>query len=644
MGRIQRAFALGLATGIIGVLFSLVPLISSQEDSVGLGTLFWLRGPLPSPARVAIISIDESAAAHLDLPQAVRDWPRSYHARLIDRLVAEEAASIVLDLQFFKDGSAADDAALAAAIARSKRVVLVRLLERIADPPQEIWRRQDPLPALAEGAAGVAPVPIPDTTLVSWFWTFLPTNEGEVPTLPSVALQVGHDRTMRALTDALRAASLDMPAPVSGPSDRPAYMREVRRLLKGNGSVVSKALARIAGTDSIDTRESQWMRRLATLYTGSATSYLNFYGPPGSVCTVSYEVIHGGHRSPCPLKDATVFVGVGRSRQAKAEQIDTYHTIFESPDGVDFSGVELQATAFANLADGTALRPPNPAGSLVMLLGVGFVFGGSAYWIRTRRRYVRGRASARFEAAGVAVLLAAVYCLITYLLFARFRVIVPVVIPVAVQLPAAVILGLVIRPVVHVERLTAVCMAADAGGSTAMGQRLPHTDYAQLMIEYNRVLVDCVTAHRGLVLPPEGDGFVSFWILRQATPDGDASARLAACQAALGMGAAADGFNQAHAERDRLPLRIGLTVGEVTIRSDADRGAFAAVGDAVNVAARLQVLNRTLGTRVLASEAVVAALDDRLNLKPILEQIELRGVSVPPRVFAVSPGDPAIRV
>jgi adenylate cyclase len=181
-----------------------------------------------------------------------------------------------------------------------------------------------------------------------------------------------------------------------------------------------------------------------------------------------------------------------------------------------------------------------------------------------------------------------------------------------------------------------VCLAADASGSTAVGQRLPHDAYAALMTDYSRALARCATTRGGLALPPHGDGFVSLWVLRPSGDHGDVSVRRAACHAALEMVTAADRFNHARVETERLPLRLGLTLGAVTIRSDADRGAFEAVGDAVNVAARLQELNRELSTHVLASDAVVSGMEGWFRLNPILRDVELRGVAAPPRVFEVA--------
>jgi adenylate cyclase len=639
MSRSRTACTIGLATGAIGVLLSLVPAIVFLEDSLGLRWLFQIRGTLPAPAGVVVVSIDEPAAVGLHLPLPVRDWPRAYHARLIDYLVEQGASVIAFDLRFFRAGSAADDDELTRAIDRSKRVVLVQLLERIPGSEQDNWRPQDPIPAFASVAAGLAPVPVPDTPLVSWFWTFFPTTgDEEVPTLPAVALQAGAAHLASTIDIALKSAGVEGTRQIGTSSELLTYMSDLRQRLKGHTSTLSRVLEELATNHQIASQDQQLARALAGLYAGNATSYLNFYGPPGSLCTVPYEVALERTASPCPIKGSTVFVGVGRSRVEQAEQIDTYHTVYERPDGVDFSGVELHATAFANLLTGTALRPVNP---LAILVGAGLVLGGSAYLTRTRRRRQRRSIHPRVEAAVIVVLLVVTYSVVAYVLFARFYVLVPIVIPLAVQLPTALILGLLVRPAVHEEQVQAVCVAADAGGSTAIGQRLPHSAYAALMTEYNRALARCVTTRGGLALPPHGDGFVSLWVVGSGAADkADVSTRLIACEAALEMARAAAHFNQERPEAERLPLRLGLTLGKVTIRSDADRGAFEAVGDAVNVAARLQQLNQELGTSVLASADLVGDLSMHLQLRRIDVLLTLKGVTHAPEVFAlVTPKD-----
>ena len=82
-------------------------------------------------------------------------------------------------------------------------------------------------------------------------------------------------------------------------------------------------------------------------------------------------------------------------------------------------------------------------------------------------------------------------------------------------------------------------------------------------------------------------------------------------------------------------MRIGLTAGAVTIHSNADRGVFAAVGDPMNVAARLRDLNREVGSLVLASEDVIKELESKLNLRPIAGSFPLKGITHRPVVFEI---------
>ena len=631
MGRLRIASIIGLATGVIGVMLSIVPPVSALEDSLGLRAFFKLRGALPAPTGVVVVSIDEQTATRLGLPTAVRDWPRARHAHLIDRLVDDGASVIAFDLRFFQNQPTTDDEQLAAAIRRSKRVVLVQNLERLSGA----WRQQDPIPELVEASAAVAPVPIPDTALVSWFWTFFRDSGGaDVPTFPTVALHVGKPRALTALSTAMASAGVVKASDVTTRNGLLAFMRDARRTLKGNTSALSPVYAQLS-SQSLDDVTRQGAQVMADSYAADSAAYLNFYGPPGSICTVPYEIVFEGTASRCPLTDAAVFVGAGRSRLQGAEQIDTHHTVYERSDGVDFSGVELHATAYANLLHGTALRPLNPAAAFAGLVGTGVLFGASGYWVRTRRRRQRASVRARLEAVAVVAALAAVYGVVAYALFARAYVTAPIVTPIAIQLPIALLLALLVRPVVHEERAHAVCLVADAGGSTAVGQRLPHDAYAQLMMDYNETLARCVRSRGGLALAPQGDGFVSLWILERRLESEDRARSREACLAALKMRTAAEGFNEKRPHEERLPLRIGLTLGAVTIHSDADRGAFEAIGDAVNVAARLQDLNRELRTHVLASDTVVAGLDGHLEMKRITRDIALKGVAAPPRVFEV---------
>jgi class 3 adenylate cyclase len=184
----------------------------------------------------------------------------------------------------------------------------------------------------------------------------------------------------------------------------------------------------------------------------------------------------------------------------------------------------------------------------------------------------------------------------------------------------------------------AVCLATDAGGSTAVGQRLAHGPYAQLMDEYRQMLLQVVRQHGGEPVPPEGDGLVCVW--KGATGEGtvghDEAPRLQACRAALEIARTAQRFNTQQLPERQLPTRIGLNVGMITVYSDADRGVFEVFGDAINVAARLRDLNPELGTAVLVSAEVVAGLEESLSVQPASRSLPLKGVTHPHTVFVLS--------
>lgn len=650
LSRIGWAATLGLLTATIGLVLAVVPSVSLLEDSIGLRLLFAARGPVAPPKNVAIVNVDERAATRVGLPRLFREWPRSTHGTLVDRLVERGVSAIAFDAEFFRNGiSDADDLQFAQSIARARRVVLVQRFEVATVERREVWERRNPIPALADAAAGLAPVPVPDVPLISWFWSFLPTpGLGEVPSLPAVVLQVHAAAALPSLLDLLQRAGVEglegLPratADIHTSADLLRVMQVIRRQVTAKPSALSTVTTQLRRNNSEGEAAQQATLALAQLYAGRQTAYLNFYGPPGTICTVPYDrvlTLPSNEDAGCPLRDSIVFVGQARDPVARVDQPDTYHTIYESTDGVDFSGVELHATAVANLVTRTTLRTPSPTAHFVMLLLVGVGLGAGGYWVRTRRRWVRGAISARLQTAAGLVSFAIIYAVVAYVLFRNYDFAIPLIVPVAIQFPTALILGLLSPPSHYQDQVRAVCLATDAEGSTPIGQRLSNEEYARLIRDYHDALSRPVWKHGGTALAPEGDGFAGVWCgnqMRDAEHDVDGAHRLLACRTAIEILEAARLFNLGQPEGKRLPVRIGLTTGTVTIHSNADRGVFTAVGDAMNVAARLRDLNREVGSRILASEDVVRGLETALRLRQPAGDFQLKGVARPPAVFEV---------
>ena len=198
MREVTRAALIGLATAGMGLALAVTQPGATFEERFGLTWLFSVRGPAETPGDVTVVSLDRRSAELLNLPEKIREWPRSLYADLIDRLSREGASTISFDLIFEREREPGGDAALAEAIAGAKRVVLFEALELQRQPvPEagsmplgllETQRLRRPIEALAEAAAGLGPFPLPIVPdRVSQVWLFQPGAGGR-PTLPAVAL------------------------------------------------------------------------------------------------------------------------------------------------------------------------------------------------------------------------------------------------------------------------------------------------------------------------------------------------------------------------------------------------------------------------------------------------------------------------
>lgn len=164
----------------------------------------------------------------------------------------------------------------------------------------------------------------------------------------------------------------------------------------------------------------------------------------------------------------------------------------------------------------------------------------------------------------------------------------------------------------------------DIAAFTRTGERC---DPAQLASELDRclaALTRIVESHGGFVDKYLGDGLMALFGCDER--DAGASAAFSAVDACLRAHLTLAG--------KRVRLRVGMACGALRVGAigDSRRLRITAIGDTVNVAARLEQLNRELGTTVLADEAVAAANQDT----DWTDQGErrLRGRALPVHVWA----------
>ncbi|HLW90103.1 MAG TPA: adenylate/guanylate cyclase domain-containing protein [Roseiarcus sp.] len=178
-----------------------------------------------------------------------------------------------------------------------------------------------------------------------------------------------------------------------------------------------------------------------------------------------------------------------------------------------------------------------------------------------------------------------------------------------------------------------VCvMFVDIRGFTAAARdRSPSEVVARLETMF-AILVEIVDRHQGIVNKFLGDGFLAMF----GAPIDDPAAAANAVVAGREMLRAIEESNDGHA----WPIRIGIGVhiGEAvtgTVGSPR-RKEYTVIGDTVNLASRLESLNKDLGSQFLISDATRAAAGAVAGEADPLGPLDVRGYAQPVRVWRLA--------
>ena len=185
----------------------------------------------------------------------------------------------------------------------------------------------------------------------------------------------------------------------------------------------------------------------------------------------------------------------------------------------------------------------------------------------------------------------------------------------------------------ELSEMRRVCvMFVDIRGFTAASRsRLPAEVVARLDAVF-AILVEIVDRHHGIVNKFLGDGLLAIF---GAPIDDPASAADAVAAAREMLRAIAAG----NAGSD-WPIRIGIGIhlGDAvagTVGSPR-RKEYTVIGDTVNLASRLESLNKDLGSELLVSDAVYAAAGDAIGDALLLGPVTVRGYAEPVTVWQLA--------
>ena len=663
----------GISVGLIGLLISLTLLGASLEENFGLEIFFKLRGPRAAPEEVMIIGIDGDSSNRLNLPSSPRKWPRSVHARLLDILTKLKPSVIAFDMIFVEAGQNEGDDLFAKAIKNAGNVVLAEWLQCDLLPVHDcsgakagqihIEKTNPPMTRFDNCALTSAPFVLPKVPVkLNSYYCFL-TSAEDIPALPMVAFQIyalnAYDEMIGFL--AAQDPSLIMKLPAEREmlfeNKNIKEMMQIfrnhfqRNSIPDENKIPFFSTNRHSAMNALENHRI--LKSLIRSYHGPPKRYLNFYGPPGTITTTPYHrfLEDFNNREAAPhyldLRNKAIFIGV--SERMPFDQKDGFYTVFSQPEGLDLSGVEIAATAFANILEDKNIIPLHPGAHLFIVGAWGILLG------------ILCMALPATASAGIIAVLSSFYILITYYMFKQNALWFPLIIPIFFQVPVAFfgslawkyftankerkyfrtafgyylpddVVDQLSQGLKNIEKGTKLvygtCMITDGERYTALSEKMKPDELNTFLNKYFQVIFEPIRRYSGIISDIRGDSILALW----ASTYPDWKLRKSACKAALEIIQAVNEFNSRSAPL-ALPTRIGIHSGLISLGhvGAIDHFEYRAAGDIVNTASRMEGLNKYLGTKVLISAEVVHQLDGFLIRN--LGQFMFAGKSKPVEVF-----------
>ena len=666
ISRIFKAIPLGLLVGITGLVLSFFQFFHDFEEDTGLGLLFKLRGVRQVPSDAVVVSIDKESSEHLNVPNNPDKWPRSLHARLVEKLAKQGAKVVTFDVHFLEPRSPEDDRLFAEAIRNAHNVVLADALTPKEMPSSgagtsyavghDIVETKKPLAPFSEAAIATAPFVLPRIPFkVNQYWTF--QGQFESPTFPVLAFQLFNMDVYGEFVRLLEKVSPNQAGKLPHDIDAAVktkgvhkLVRDIREIFVSDPSISDRMLEELKRSSSLsaDGKRHGLIQSLVKLYGGSKRRYVNYYGPPRTITTIPYyRALQFGESKdsgkPADLKGKAVFVGL--SEKLLAERKDSFYTVFSQANGIFISGVEIAATAFSNMLEDTPVKPIDSRYYIQMILIWGILIG------------VLCRMSSIIAGASVVIGLSVIYLTAAEYQFKTNGTWYPIFIPLFLQSPLGFV-GAVLWNYVetnkerqHIRKALAyyvpdevvdqlaknivdiknsgqmvygACLFADVAGYTTLSEKMSPQQLSDLMHKYFEATFEPVKKHGGLVVNLKGDSFLAIWKAARAE-DG---LRRQACLAALDVAKAVHRFNGSY-ENLNLPTRVGVHSGQIFLGNigAGDHYEYGPTGDTVNTASRMDGLNKYLGTEVLASEEIVQQVDSVLTRE--VGKFRLKGKAQP---------------
>ncbi|OGI13512.1 MAG: hypothetical protein A3I68_06845 [Candidatus Melainabacteria bacterium RIFCSPLOWO2_02_FULL_35_15] len=605
--------------------FANIPLVSNYLHDIELKTydlLFITRHNLnldpPRPKNIIIVGIDAGSINKVGVPWP---WPRQFHASLVEALTQAKAKLIIFDIIFDTISPL------------SAQIQDISGTESVAETSFDAGKEDDGFFAQSiKSAMNIILACEAEPLSKSTYQAVLPINT-YLKALNNDIGFLGNSSVTYDSDNFVRRAKLIYPEFYKDPAVA--------------GSIAFRAAqeylnirVKILNDDSIEFGKRKIPKDFL----------INFYGPSETITTIPYwktlELISQGKTSI--FKNRIILIG----RTKLKASIDPFKSV-RSPDAFptpyaaltpNFSGVELQATILNNLIDNTFIVKANKFVVCLIFLIIGLV--ASLFISKFRQRLVL--------CFYTCLLLSAAYIGISFLFFLFFRVSVPttypaygVIFPIyfinlldqyfivdkARRRQAKIFRQLVPSQVAdEIERMDQDQLAlggskreitvlfTDIKNFTGLCERNTPETIINILNEFFTEMVKVIHKHNGLVDKFIGDAIMALWGSPKVLEKKIQANLATTC--ALSMMRELRELNQMWERtglNETLNIRVGINTDYAVTGNigSVQRMQFSAVGDGVNVASRLEAVNKVYGTSILLSGNTAKLLDKTQTLREI---------------------------
>lgn len=644
----------GLAALLVVCLLALSQFSPFERLQVQVFDTYQRLAPRPyGDSPVVVVDIDETSLAKI----GQWPWPRSTMATLTDQLGALGAAAVVFDIVFSEpdrtspakalnrlqdagiefsgtlDPSKLDnDVVFGKAIARNPAVMGLLLSPTVTETP--------PAPKAGLSFGGANPT------------SYLPDSGGAVrnlPVLDETASGIGVLNFRPQLDGIVRRVPMVVNA---GGTIYPSLTLEALRVAQGASTILVRGTGASGEADTGIAAMTAIKAGNFTIPTNADGSVWVYYTDREKLPTISaYQLLDGDLASQLSDRVAGQIVLLGTSAQGLLD-------LRATPMSPSVAGVTIHAELLDQIISGVSISRPDWArgmeffvavvlGLLVILPIPFFTVAANVLWamlLISMVVFTGWRSFLDFQmlldpvlisAAVVASLGAgsAARLLVSeneerFVREAFGRYLAPSLVNKLARNPGGLVLG--------GENRELTLLFCDIRGFTKLSEGLDPTELTELLNNFLTPMTDVLLQRGATIDKYMGDAIMAFWNAPIDQEDHAASA----CHAVLEMQSALVELNAGHSRE--IKVGIGLNTGECCVGNlgSSQRFNYSAIGDAVNVAARIEALTKQYGVVNLVAEPTAAAAGDLAKLE--IDRVRVVGRSEPTSIFTLI-GDASVK-